>query len=167
MKRQSFTVLVADDNEDDQAFIGMAFKKANPKIKIRLVSSGSEAIEYLEGKGEFGDRQRFEYPSFILTDLKMPRGDGFSVLEFLRSTPDFAIIPTVVLSGSGDLDDIKKAHMLGASAYLIKPTEFTELMEMIRVLLAFWMKCEAPEVDVSGKMVKTVSGGKLGERFNQ
>ena len=106
-------------------------------------------------------------PSFLLTDLKMSRGDGFSLLAFLRSTPNSAIIPTVVFSASDDLDDIKEAYMLGSSAYFIKPHQHDELTRIVRVLVEFWMLCEVPEVDEAGTRRLTESAGKLGERFPQ
>ena len=64
------------------------------------------------GEGKYADRDKFAYPTFIITDLKMPRRDGFAVLGFLKSNPEWAMIPTIVFSGSADLDDIKEAYML-------------------------------------------------------
>lgn len=167
MKRQTFTILVAEDDANDQALIAMAFEKANPKIHIQLVISGQEAIAYLEGRGAFADRSRYEYPSFIITDLKMPNGDGFSVLESLKSKPAFVVIPTVVLSGSADLDDIQRSYILGASAYLVKPQALQDLERLLKLLLDFWMACEVPQVDPAGKRLQTESRGKLGERFRR
>jgi CheY-like chemotaxis protein len=71
------------------------------------------------GEGKFSNRTEFAYPTFIMTDLKMPSADGFAVLEFLKGNPEWAVIPTIVFSASSDLDDIKKAYMLGASSYHI------------------------------------------------
>jgi DNA-binding NarL/FixJ family response regulator len=71
----------------------------------------------------------------------------------------------VVLSASADPDDIKKSYILGASAYLLKPSAFEELQRLLKVLLDFWMACEVPEVDLAGKRVRTESRGKLGARF--
>lgn len=95
----------------------------------------------------------------------MSDGDGFTILEHLRSTPQSTVIPTVVLSASSDSDDIKKAYTLGASAYLIKPTDSIALANMIQALMAFWLYCEVPEVDQAGVQLKTSNTGKLGERF--
>ena len=73
------------------------------------------------GEGKYSDRRLYAYPTFITTDLKMPGADGFAVLEHLKNNPEWAVIPTVVLTGSRDLDDIKKSYMLGASSYHVKP----------------------------------------------
>jgi len=96
----------------------------------------------------------------------MPNGDGFTVLEHLKRTPESAVIPTVVISASEDGDDVKRAYILGASAYLVKPTDISALNTMIEKLMAFWMICEVPGVNQNGVRLDTESVGKLGERFN-
>jgi hypothetical protein len=65
------------------------------------------------------------------------------------------------------LDDIKKAYMLGASSYHVKPGSPAELRRQLTVLHDYWVTCEVPEVDVTGRQVSTDSKGKLGERFSQ
>ena len=167
MKRPNFTILIAEDDPNDQFFISQAFKANGVAAAIQLVSSGSEAIAYLKGEGQFADRAQHQYPSFLLTDLKMPEGDGFSVLSFLKTAPQSAIVSVVVLSSSADVDDIKKSYALGASAYLVKAQPPNELTQLIKVLVDFWMICEVPEVDDAGVRVLTDGKGKLGERFSQ
>jgi CheY-like chemotaxis protein len=167
MKKLHPTILVVDDDEDDQYLIKMAFTKIGVTDPIHLVNDGVEAIEYMMGEGKFADRKKYAYPTFILSDLKMPRKDGFAVLEFLKSNPEWAVIPTIIFSSSSDLDDIKKAYMLGASSYHVKPRTHGALMHQMLVLHAYWMTCEVPEVDLSGRQLRTESSGKLGERFPQ
>jgi DNA-binding NarL/FixJ family response regulator len=53
----------------------------------------------------------------------------------------------VVLSGSGEPEDIRRSYSLGASAYFEKPTNFQELVELIRTLVAFWLRCEVPQAE--------------------
>ncbi|MBA4150897.1 MAG: response regulator [Verrucomicrobia bacterium] len=104
---------------------------------------------------------------FITTDLKMPGGDGFAVLEHIKGNPAWAIIPTVVLSSSIDPDDIRTSYLLGASSYHVKPSNFNELCDQLRILHDYWMTCRVPQVDASGMQIRTSSAGKLGERFVQ
>ncbi len=101
----------------------------------------------------------------VMTDLKMPMGDGFSVLQHLKSTPEWAIIPTVVFSSSADLDDIKRSYMLGAGSYIVKPSSFEKMRNLLNIFYSYWMVCETPQTDASGKRLDTNSKGKLGERF--
>jgi CheY-like chemotaxis protein len=167
MKKYHATILVVEDDSNDQVLIERAFRKVGVTDPIQITSDGVEAIAYMMGEGKFADREKFAYPTFIMTDLKMPRADGFAVLEFLKANPEWAIIPTIVLSASSDLDDIKKSYMLGASSYHVKPQSHDDLLHQLSVINQYWMTCQVPEVDVTGKQLHTDSVGKLGERFPQ
>lgn len=167
MKKYHATILVVEDNSSDQLILHEAFKANGVTAPVHTVSSGEEAIAYMKGEGKFSDRQKFSYPTFVLTDLKMPNGDGFTVLEFLKSNPEWKIIPTVVLTASADPDDIKKSYMLGASSYHVKPVDFGKCCKFLEALHAYWMLCEVPEVDSAGKLIITDAVGKLGERIPQ
>src|SRR3954447_22282268 len=165
MKTRDITILAIDDSRDDQDLITRAFRMNGVTCHISWASSGNEAIAYLQGEGQFSDRSRFPYPSFIMTDLKMPNGDGFSVLEHLKSTPELAVIPTLVFTASADLDDIKRSYMLGAASYIVKPSDYEKMRRLMNIFYAYWMECETPETDLSGRRLDTESFGKLGARF--
>ena len=159
--------MVIEDDQNDQILIERAFRKIGVTDPIQIIADGAEAIAYMKGEGKYSDRKTFAYPTFIITDLKMPRADGFAVLDFLKSNPEWKVIPTIVLSASADLDDIKKAYMLGASSFHIKPQGFDALQNQLAVINAYWMTCQVPQVDLTGKQLLTDSEGKLGERFLQ
>jgi len=167
MKWQRFTILVVEDDPNDRFLLQRAIEVSGVSAEFRLLTCGEEAIAYLKGEGSFQDRAQYQYPSILITDLKMPRGDGFSILAFLKSTPQCPIILKVVLSASGDMDDVKQAYMMGATAFMIKPLHNDELARIIRILVDFLMLCEVPQVDETGKLLSTESAGKLGERFLQ
>jgi CheY-like chemotaxis protein len=153
MKHYHATIMIVDDDPNDRF--------------IQTLHGGREAIAYMMGEGKYANRTAYVYPTFITTDLKMPDVDGFSVLEHLKNNPEWSVIPTVVLTSSRDLDDIKKAYMLGASSYHVKPSSPDALQKQLKVLHDYWMTCEVPEVDSSGRQLLTDSQGKLGERFQQ
>jgi CheY-like chemotaxis protein len=167
MKKRESTILVVDDDPNDLFLIERAFRAIGVKGPIHTVIGGLEALAYIMGEGEFVDRDVYAYPTFIMTDLKMPGADGFAVLEHLKKNPEWAVIPTVVFSSSNDRDDIKKSYMLGASSYHVKPNSSAELRRQLKVLHDYWMTCEVPEVDRTGRQLHTESHGKLGERFPQ
>lgn len=167
MRPYHSTIMVVDDDENDLILIERAFRAIGVKDPIHTVNGGLEAIAYMKGEGKFADRVKFAYPTFITTDLKMPGADGFAVLEHLKNNPEWAVIPTVVLTSSRDLDDIKKAYMLGASSFHVKPANTEGLRDQLRVLNDYWMTCQVPEVDSTGRQLRTDSRGKLGERFAQ
>jgi CheY-like chemotaxis protein len=167
MKTYHATIMVVEDDPNDQYLIEHSFRKLGVTDPIQIVNNGAEAIAYMKGEGKYADRDKFAYPTFIITDLKMPCSDGFAVLEFLKGNPEWKVIPTIVLSASSDLDDIKKSYMLGASSYHIKPRSQKELQHQLAVINSYWVTCQVPQVDVTGKQLQTASGGKLGERFPQ
>jgi len=159
--------MIVDDDPDDLILIERSFRKIGVKDPIHTINGGREAIAYMIGEGKYADRSLYAYPTFIITDLKMPGTDGFAVLEHLKNNPGWAVIPTVVLTSSTDLDDIKKAYMLGASSYHLKPASLDGLCHQLQVLHDYWISCEVPEVDSTGHQLRTESSGKLGERFAQ
>ncbi|MHB1306380.1 MAG: response regulator [Limisphaerales bacterium] len=167
MKKHHATILVVDDDPNDLILIETAFRDIGVKDPIHTINGGREAIAYMMGEGRYADRTVYAYPTFITTDLKMPGADGFAVLEHLKRNPECTIIPTVVLTSSRDLDDIKKAYMLGASSYHVKPRSLEELRLQLKVLHDYWLTCEVPQVDSTGRQLRTDSAGKLGERFTQ
>ena len=167
MKNYHATLMVVDDDPDDLFLIERAFRAIGVTGPIHTINGGLEAIAYMKGEGKYSDRIAYTYPTFITTDLKMPQADGFAVLEHLRNNPEWAVIPTVVLTSSHDLDDIKKAYMLGCSSYHVKPGTTDGLRAQLKVLHDYWLTCEVPQVDTNGRQVRTDSAGKLGERFAQ
>src|SRR5687767_6468716 len=139
MKKYNATIMIVDDDPNDLFLIERAFRKIGVTDPIQTVNGGLEAIAYMKGEGKYADRKTYAYPTFITTDLKMPDADGFAVLEHLKKNPEWAVIPTVVLTSSRDLDDIKKAYMLGASSYHVKPGSPDELRKLLTILNDYWM----------------------------
>lgn len=167
MKTYHATILLVDDDADFLMFAERAFRQNGVQGPIHQVYDGVEAIAYMKGEGKFGNRETYAYPTFIMTDLNMPKADGFAVLQHLKGNPEWAIIPSVVFTSSSDLDDIKKSYMLGASSYHVKPHSLEELRRHLEILHDYWMTCETPQVDSTGRQLHTDSTGKLGERFIQ
>jgi len=168
MKRSLHRILVVDDDLDGRFFTERALQKVLPEgSTIHLVVSGNEAIKYMMGEGAFSSRREYPFPTLIITDLKMPDGDGFDVLEFLQTNPEWGVVPRIMLSSSQDDDDVRTAFFLGASAYHLKPMKQDTLIEFMRSLLAYWSSCEVPPVDEHGRLRVTTSSGRLGSRYPQ
>jgi CheY-like chemotaxis protein len=147
------TILVVEDDLSYQILVREAFRSVGVSNPIQFANSGSEAIDYLMGEGKFSNRKAFPYPTFLMTDMNMPAGNGLSVLEYIKRNPDWDIIPKVVLTSSEDQDDIKKAYKLGASCYHVKPGTQAELRSFLKTLHEYWMTCKVPVVDATGKQV--------------
>jgi CheY-like chemotaxis protein len=153
--RNRKTILVVDDDENDRGFIVAALLSNGVKDSIHVASSGSEAIAYLKGEGKFANRTQYGYPDFLITDIKMPGGDGFSVLEHLRRNPEHAIIPTIVFSSSDDPNDVRKAFVLGASGFHLKPLGIEELRAQLKVVYDYWSTCLFAQSDLTGGVEHT------------
>ncbi|MEY2465898.1 MAG: hypothetical protein QOD03_419 [Verrucomicrobiota bacterium] len=99
----------------------------NPIIRV---GDGDEVLAYLKGEGLYGNRQSFPLPGLLLLDLKMPRVDGFQVLEWIQTQPQLKNMLVVVLSGHNDLKDVKHAYTLGAHTFLVKPFKLEDMANL-------------------------------------
>lgn len=165
MRKYHAMILLVDDDENDLFLVQKAFRDVGVTQPIYLAHGGEEALAYLKGEGKFADRERYTYPTFVMTDLNMPRANGFAVLDYLKRHPDYGVIPTVIWSSSADPDDVKKSYRLGASSYHVKPSSLEELRRQLKVLHDYWMTCQTPLVDINGRHLDTTSAGKHGEHF--
>jgi CheY-like chemotaxis protein len=166
-RRKDLWLLIVDDDENDRFLLEHAFRKLNVGYRIQPLQNGSEALALIKGEGVYADRKAYPFPSFILTDLKMPGGDGFEILSYLKQHPEILIVPVVMLSGSDDPDDVRQAYSLGASSFIVKPHGVDGLEGIVQKLHYYWSECEVPMVDDSGRAIVTNSNRKLGERFKE
>jgi len=139
-------ILVVEDDENDAFIVKRALLEAGVSCPIQFCKDGLHAQAYLSGKDLYTDRTQFPLPWLVMTDLKMQRMDGLEFLEWLRGYSGCSYIPTLVLSASRQLSDVEAAYRLGANSYLVKPTGFRELVEMMKQVLGFWAISEKPPV---------------------
>lgn len=118
---QVITILVAEDGDDDLFFMKRALRGTTVPHDLRVVVDGQQAVDYLGGENEYSDRARWPLPDILFLDLKMPRLNGFEVLEWMRARPALKHIKVVVLTGSPEVRDRQRAEALGAFTYLVKP----------------------------------------------
>lgn len=137
-------VLMVDDSENDRFFVQHALDASGVGTSFYGVRDGQEAIEYLKAKGEFADRSKFPFPNILLLDIKMPGVNGFDVLTWLRDHPECKVIPTIMFSSSAMESDVHHAYVLGANAFLVKPTSAAELTRLIQLTYKFWSECQTP-----------------------
>jgi len=131
-------ILLVEDDPNDVLLIQRAFQKAGLHDSLKVVRNGDQAIEYLSGEGDYGDRGRFPLPFLVLLDLKMPGTDGFEVLTWARNLPSLRRLLIVVLTSSNLQSDVDKAYELGANSYLVKPVEFDDMVNLIKRFEAYW-----------------------------
>jgi CheY-like chemotaxis protein len=148
-EQERVLVLVAEDDPDDVLLLQQAFTRAAPDVSLRTCPDGAEAINYLEGSGNYSDRAKFPVPRAVITDLKMPRCDGFELLEWVKGHPQFAVIPTIVFTSSTHDADVKRAFELGANAYFQKPTSFEELVSVVKLNYEYWRRARLPVAEAA------------------
>jgi len=141
------TLLIVEDNEDDIFFMERIFKQMGARCDLKFVRDGVEAVDYLSGKGRFEDRVKNPLPTIILMDLKMPRMNGFEVLEWMQKQPEIKLIPTIVVTSSTMQEDVTRAYRAGANAVMNKPVDKDSLLQMLKTFHLYWTDyVEMPEI---------------------
>jgi len=131
-------LLVAEDDATDAMLLERAIRRTEVAFQMVRVANGDELIGYLEGAGDFADRVRHPAPQLVLLDLKMPKRDGFAVLQWRREHAGLSGLPVVVFSSSNLIEDIERAYALGANSYVTKPTGTARLEGMVQALSDWW-----------------------------
>jgi CheY-like chemotaxis protein len=134
------TILLIEDNADDVFLVGKAFSTVGITNPLRVVPDGQQAVRYLRGEDQYADRTQFPIPRLILLDLDLPLMTGLEVLSWLRVQPDLRHLPVIVLTTSTYSPDVRQAYQLGANSFLIKPTDFTDLISEVKEMGEFWLR---------------------------
>ena len=142
---QVVTILAVDDDEDDRLLLSEALFDTGFPHRLEFAGDGEELVAYLDRTGRFAEEGAAPAPSLILLDLRMPRINGFEVLERIKVRPEWRRTPVVVMTSSWSEADIRRAYDLGANSFLIKPVVYDQLVEMMRAVCGYWLQvCELP-----------------------
>lgn len=136
-------IVLAEDNANDVELTITALRENNVINEIVVVRDGAEALDYLFRRE--GHRQRpAGNPALLLLDLKMPKVDGIEVLRQVKADPVLKTIPIVVLTSSREEQDLARTYDLGVNAYVVKPVDFREFIEAVKLLGGFWAVVNEP-----------------------
>jgi len=151
METKQFSVLLVEDDLNDIFLVKRAFRLAQIKNPLHVVTDGEEAINYLRGDGKYADREIWPLPKLIVMDLKMPRKNGFEVLEWVKGNgKPLRLIPIVIVSSSNNPADINRAYELGANAYMVKPVDFRAIEHLFQSITQYWgLECAKPELEAA------------------
>jgi CheY-like chemotaxis protein len=128
-------VVIVDDDSSDALMTEGIVDELQPKFPVQILSGGEDLLAYLQGQGLYHDRANYPLPGVILLDIKMPKMDGFAVLEWLKEHPEFENIPVVVLSGCTDMaGSVTRAYQLGAQSFLPKPIQLQDMQSIVTLL---------------------------------
>jgi CheY-like chemotaxis protein len=135
-------LLVEDDPKDvELTLTGLA--EYNLVNEVVVARDGEEALDYLYRRGKYQQRPNGN-PAVTLLDLKLPKVNGFEVLEKIRSDENLKMIPVVVLTSSNEERDLVTSYKLGVNAYVTKPVDFHEFVNAVKELGVFWAVINEP-----------------------
>jgi two-component system, response regulator len=130
-------IVMADDDEDDRASTRDAFQRNRMANDFHTVNDGEELMSFLRRQGKYADAPR---PGLVLLDLNMPKKDGREALAEIKGDPALRSIPVVVLTTSGEEEDILRSYDLGANSYIRKPVTFEALVKVLGALGQYWVQ---------------------------
>ncbi len=137
------TILIVEDNPDDETLVLRALKNCNVTNEINVVRDGAEALDWLFRTGAHEGREGGD-PAVVLLDLKLPKIDGLEVLKRIREDERTRRLPVVVLTSSDEQEDMIRSYDLGANSYVRKPVEFGAFSEAVSRLGLYWLLLNEP-----------------------
>jgi CheY-like chemotaxis protein len=133
-------IFLADDDEDDQLIFMEALAGIDPAITVETALNGREALVKLE--------QMEKLPDLIFLDINMPLMDGFQCLSKLKLQARFSSIPVIICTTSTSANSARTAEILGAHAFLTKPSDHKRLETKLARILATDFSIPSPEIKI-------------------
>lgn len=139
-QRTPITILIADDDLEDQMLVKDAFAESRLANTLQFVEDGEALMDYLYHQGPYSDPASSPRPGLILLDLNMPKKDGREALKEIKTAPSLRQIPVVVLTTSKAEEDIYRSYDLGVNSFITKPVTFAALVELVGMLSIYWFE---------------------------
>jgi CheY-like chemotaxis protein len=136
-------IVLAEDNANDIELTMTALRENHVLNEVVVVRDGAEALDYLFKRNAHAERSGGN-PVLLLLDLKMPKVDGIEVLRQVKADPQLRMIPVVVLTSSRQEQDLVRTYDLGVNAYVVKPVDFLEFLDAVKLLGGFWAMVNEP-----------------------
>src|SRR5262245_20055020 len=120
------TILVVDDNPDKLSLLEAALSLAG--YRVTTATDGDEALAAIESY----------QPDLVITDVMMPRMNGYELAQRIRANPLTKFIPVIMQTAAGRrIEDLRRASEVGALGYITDPTDLDLLLSRTRTLLEF------------------------------
>jgi CheY-like chemotaxis protein len=129
--RSTKPLLLVEDNPDDARMIRRALEESGVADALVHVPDAEKAMDYLRSAAN-------PKPGVILLDLLLPGMTGVEFAKAIKTDAALAEIPIVVLSTSDERRDILDSFDLSVAGYIVKPTDYTSLMETVKIIQAYW-----------------------------
>lgn len=133
------TILLVEDNADDELLALRALKKTNVPNVVVVARDGEEALDYIFARGQYQARDVSALPKVVFLDLKLPKLDGLEVLRQIREDERTKRLPVVLLTSSDEVKDMQRGYDIGVNSYINKPVDFDEFVAQVKLLGQYWL----------------------------
>lgn len=149
-------LLVVEDDPQEAALALEALKAVGLPNAVLHLSGAEEALDFLEGRAAYADRQAWPLPSLMLLDLRLGARSGFDLLSAVRSRRELRSLPVVIVTASQAPGDLQRAYELGANSYLQKPSRYPDFVEALKATVTYWLKYNlARDLDGAASAVRS------------
>ncbi len=131
-------IVVIEDDEDDRLLLKMVFEELGNENEIVFCSDGETALQFLQDPAV--------YPFLILSDVNMPRLDGFQLKKMVHTNDELSAkcIPYLFFTTAVNKKAVYDAYTMSAQGFFVKPDNFAELVDTMRVMVEYWQRCYSP-----------------------
>jgi CheY-like chemotaxis protein len=131
-------IIIIEDDVDDQDFLTEVFQRLNYQNKILFFFDGQNALDHINSSNEL--------PFLILSDINMPKLDGFALRQKLKldSSLSNKCIPYLFFSTAVNQRAVIDAYSQSVQGFFVKQTSMEELEKTISVIMEYWRRCAAP-----------------------
>ena len=136
-------ILLVEDSPRDAELALDALEAHNLANEVVHVRDGADALDYLHRRGEFSGRCSAQ-PAVVLLDLKMPKVNGIEILRQIKGDVALHMIPVVVMTSSREERDLIDSYRLGVNAYVVKPVEFHQFVDAVKLVGGFFAILNEP-----------------------
>ncbi len=131
-------IIIVEDDTDDQEMFNLVFKELSYKNEIIFFNDGQEALAYLTAEST--------EPFIVFSDINMPKLNGLELRKQIHENESIRIktIPYLFFTTSAQQHAIIDAYSKSIQGFFIKPSNFEDLMQLVKVIIEYWQKCESP-----------------------
>jgi len=139
-------ILLVEDNPNDVELTLHTLQKHHLANHIHVVRDGEEALDFLFCRGAFANRSPNHAPKVVMLDLKLPKVDGLEVLRQIRRDERTRLLPVVIMTSSCEERDVVESYKLGINSYIVKPVDFDQFSEAVRLIGCYWLLLNQPPI---------------------
>ena len=146
MMNKGVTILIAEDDEGHAALIKKNLNRAGINNPIIHFMDGQETLNFIFSRGP-GPHRQPNTPYLLLLDIRMPKVDGFEVLQQIKEDNELRKMPVIMVTTTDEPHEIERCHLLGCNSYITKPVDYDNFVTAIRQLGLFLLVVQVPEIN--------------------